>query len=289
MRKILAVLLLFPCFAWANELSIIPLQHRSADDLIPIIRPLLAADDVVSGMNNQLILRTSEETLQQIKRLLQSIDVAPRRLKITVMQNVDRETIARLTGVSGSVGIGRDARVSLPPSAGDLGGVVTLRSGQDNLQAHVISTRSLEDDHKTQQVQVLEGNRALIRSGQTVPLPQRQIIYHPWGAEVVDSTRLQEVNSGFYVLPRLNGNRVTLAITTQNDSLPSNQTVATQGNVHIQQSQSLVAGRLGEWLLIGGLGDVTHTDEVTISNRGNTQMTEQRDILIKVDEVGIEN
>lgn len=289
MKKVLAVLLFFPCFAWADELSIISLQHRSADDLIPIIRPLLETDDVVSGMNNQLILRTSDATLQQIKRLLQRIDVAPRRLKITVMQNVDRETLARLTELSGSVGIGRDAHVSLPSSVGNTGASVILRSGQDDLQARVISTRRLEDDHKTQQIQVLEGNRALIRSGLAIPLPQRQIIYHPWGAEVRDTTLLQEVNSGFYVLPRLNGNRVTLEITTQNDSISNNQAAVTPSEIHIQQSQSSVSGRLGEWLSIGGLGDANHVDDATISSRGSTQEKEQRDILIRVDEVDIEN
>lgn len=289
MKIFLVVLLLLPLFAWANELSIIPLRHRSADDLIPIIRPLLDAGDVVSGMNDQLILRTSEANLQQIKRLLIDIDVAPRRLKITVLQNVDQETIARLTEVSGSVGIGRDARVSLPANGGHVGANVTLNQGQDYLAARVVSTRSLEENHKTQQVQVLEGNRALIRSGKTIPLPQRQIIYHPWGGTVVDSVQTQEVNSGFYVLPRINGQRVTLEISTQNDNVVPSKGPSNPANISIQQSQSTVSGRLGEWLVVGGLDEASHTDGTTISTRSNAQGHEQRDILIKVDELDREN
>lgn len=277
------MVLLLPQFAVANELEIIALKHRSAEEVLPIIRPLLDKDDVASGMNYQLILRTSPRNLAQIRKLLESIDAAPRRLKITVMQNVDSESIARLTEVSGNVGLSREARVAVPGSGNNSGLNVELGQGQDRLNARVISTRSLEDDRKTQQLQVLEGNRALVRSGQTVPVPQRQVIHHPWGTQVIDSTRYQEVSSGFYVLPRVNGDRVTLEISAQNDALAPDQ--SNYPTSRSQQTSSTVSGRLGEWLAVGGLGQQKDSDDANISTRSASQAHEQRNVLIKVEEV----
>ena len=284
MKNIFAwlALLLFsaPVFA---ELEIIALKHRSAEEVLPIIRPLLDKEDVASGMNYQLILRTSPHNLAQIRKLLESIDVAPRSLRITVMQNVDSETVARLTEVFGNVGLSREARVSVPGSGNNSGLNVELGQGGGRLKAHVISTRSLEDDRKTQQLQVLEGSRALVHSGQSVAVPQRQVIQNQWGTRVIDSTQYQEVGSGFYVLPRVNGNRVTLEISAQNDSLAPGST--DQPAMRIQQTSSTVSGRLGEWLEIGGIGQQKSNDSSTISTRDTSRMREQRSVLIKVEEI----
>ncbi|MFZ2302465.1 MAG: hypothetical protein WAW10_11435 [Gallionella sp.] len=292
MKNIFAglVLLLFsvPVFA---ELEIIALKHRSAEEVLPIIRPLLDKEDVASGMNYQLILRTSPHNLAQIRKLLESIDVAPRSLKITVMQNVDSETVARLTEVSGNVGLNRETRISVPGSGNNSGLNVELGQGRDRLKTHVISTRSLEDDRKTQQLQVLEGSRALVHSGQSVAVPQRQVIQNQWGTRVIDSTQYQEVSSGFYVLPRVNGDRVTLEISAQNDSIvpggvPGGMSGSgDQPTIRIQQTSSTVSGRLGEWLEIGGIGQQKSNDGSTISTRDVSRMREQRSVLIKVEEI----
>ena len=284
MKNILAslVLLLFSAPGLA-ELEIIALKHRSAEEVLPVIRPLLDKGDTASGMNYQLILRTSPRNLEQIKKLLESIDVAPRRLKITVMQNVDSETAARLTEVSGNVGLNRDARIAVPGSGDSSGLNVELGRGQDRLRTRVTSTRSLEDERNTQQLQVLEGNRALVHSGQAVPVPQRQVIQNQWGTQVIDSTQFQEVGSGFYVLPRVNGDRVTLEISTQNDALVPGS--GDQPTVRVQQASSTVSGRLGEWLEVGGLGQQKNHDDSTISTRGASRTREQRNVLIKVEEV----
>lgn len=282
---LLYTLLFVSLSAFASELEVIELKHRSADEVLPIIRPLLDKGDVASGMDYQLILRTSPRNLAQIKKLLESLDTSPRNLKITVMQNVDSETVARLTELSGSVGVGRDARVTVPGSGNTSGLNVEAGQGQDRLRAHVISTRSLEDDRKTQQLQVLEGNRALVHSGQSVPVPQRQVIQHPWGTQVIDSTQYQEVSSGFYVLPRVNGDRVTMEITAQNDSLAPNQPAGNFPNTRIQQTSTTVSGRLGEWLVVGGVGQQRNIDDSTISTRSLSDTREQRNVLIKVEEI----
>lgn len=295
MKKALILLMIglsFSMIAYANELEIINLKHRSAAELIPIIRPLLGSDEMVSGMNYQLILRASPRNIEQIKGLLDSIDTMPRRLKITVMQDVDSETAARLTEVSGSLGMGRNARLLVPAgvNAGS-GASVSIGQGQDSVNARIISTRSLESDHNTQQLRVMEGNRARVASGQSVPVPQRQVVQTPWGTQVTDTTQYQEVSSGFYVLPRVNGDQVTLEVSTQNDSLAPNQVTVPNQNTggypvtRIQNTSSTVSGRLGEWINLGGLGQQGGLDHSTLNSRSSSHINEQRNVLIKVEEV----
>jgi len=280
----------------AYELEIISLKHRSAEELLPIIRPLLADDEMASGMNYQLILRASPRNVGQIRQLLDSLDTLPRRLKITVMQDVDSETVARLTELSGSVGLGRNARLRLPGNNGmNVGPNPGQGQGQDSLNARIISTRQLEEDHKTQQLQVTEGNRARITTGLKVAVPQRRVIQNVWGTQVIDSTEYRDVASGFYVLPRLNGDEVTLEISTQNDSLAPNQNAnqnINPGNgypangypvTRVQNTSSIVSGRLGEWINIGGLGQQSNLDNSTLTSRSASRLNEQRNVLIKVE------
>lgn len=259
MKKLLIIMVILFCqsIAYGNELEIINLKHRSAEELLPIIQPLLERDEMASGMNYQLILRATPHNIAQIKRLLEGIDKPPRRLKVTVMQDVDSDTVSRLMALSGSVGRG-------------------------NLNARIVSTRQLEDDKKTQQLQVLEGSRARVSTGQSVAVPQRQRVQTPWGTQVVETTQYRDISSGFYVLPRVQGDQVTVELNAQNDALVANANA--YPTTRIQNTSTIVSGRLGEWLMVGGLNQQNNTDHATITSRSSSHSDEQRTVLIKVEE-----
>src|SRR5487761_2542630 len=255
--------------AFAYELEILTLQHRSPEEILPIIRPLLDADAAASGMSDQLFLRTSPRNLAQIKQLLISLDTAPRRLKISVMQDVDRQTVARLNEFSGSVG-----NVRVPGSREREG--VQLRD--DNLNARFEQRDAQVQDHKTQQLQVIEGGQGYVRVGQTQAIPQRQVIPHPWGNEVVTTNNYQEVGSGFYVRPRLHGDEVTLEISTENDAIADDERHLRE---NIQHASSTLSGRLGEWLEMGGMSQQQDNQSDSLNSRDNSNSDEQRSIYIK--------
>ncbi|MDO8350714.1 MAG: hypothetical protein Q7S94_06135, partial [Gallionella sp.] len=174
--------------------------------------------------------------------------------------------------------VGRNARLSIP-------GEVGAGRGQDTLHARIISTRSLEDDKKTQHLQVLDGNRAWVSSGQSVPVPQRQLVQHPWGTQVIEATRDRDIASGFYVLPRVSGDRVTLEVTTQNDSLLPNQHADAYPDKRVHTISSTVSGRLGEWINLGGLGQQSDFNNATLAARSTSRLNEQRNVLIRVEEM----
>ena len=284
MRQIFATtglcgLLLFSTFAASGQTvtEVIPLQHRSSEEIIPILQPFLDKQGVISGLQGQLIVRTTVINLEEIKRLLTEIDAAPRLLIVTVKQDVDRATEEHLRGnLEGANGAGGRITITGDDSGRVAGGGQKRSSRQS---ARTISSRSLESDRNTQRVQVLEGNRAFIRSGQSLPLPARGLIYSPQGdMRVVENTQMRDAVTGFSVLPRAYGKQVMLEISPQRDR-PS---VHNPSSIDIQQMATVVSGRMGEWIEIGGVGQ-GRAEQVN-NSRSITTNGQQRKVLVKVEE-----
>ena len=59
---LLCLALLSPLLARAQqEMEVIPLRHRTVEQVLPTLRPLLEPGGALSGMNDQLILRASRK------------------------------------------------------------------------------------------------------------------------------------------------------------------------------------------------------------------------------------
>jgi hypothetical protein len=118
-------------------------------------------------------------------------------------------------------------------------------------------------DETAQRLRALEGMPAFIRVSQSIALP------------TVAGPSVQEAETGFYVLPRLSGNLVTLDVAT------SKEAFSARGVVEGQRLLTTVNGRLGEWITIGGLS--RNTDA---SGRGERWETaEQRVVSVLVEEI----
>ena len=270
--------------AQITVLEVIPLRYRMAQEVIPIIQPMLAREGSVSGFQGQLVIRTTPANLEEIKRILASLDTAPRQLLITVRQDalVDRSRSA--AEVSGSVG-GDHGRVTVPGSSESRGGSVVLREGDDSVRLHVIEGSGSQGDRNTQSVRVMEGREAFVRVGESVPVRERQVQRSVVGGrvveQVVETTQYRDAATGFYVLPRISGDRVTLDISTQRESLSR----PVQGGVSVQSVVTTVSGRLGEWMEIGGIGQDASGQQSVLLGRASAASRDSRRVLIKVDEV----
>jgi type II secretory pathway component GspD/PulD (secretin) len=284
-----AVVLLLVALAGAAHaqttiLEVIPLRYRTAEQVIPIIQPILAREGSVSGYQGQLIVRTTPQNLEEIKRILAGVDTAPRRLLITVRQDVDLARGEQSAEVSGRIGSDR-ARVIVPDSGDRRGGNVVLRDGDDRLRARALESRGAESDRNTQSVQVLEGREAFIRAGQSVPVRERQARRNVVGGQVVEqvveSTQYRDVTTGFYVLPRMSGDRVTLEISPQRETLST----SVPGGVSVQRVVTTVSGRLGEWMEIGGIAQDRSTQDAVLLGRSATTVSDGRRVLLKVEEL----
>ena len=94
-----------------DPLQIIDLKNRPADEIIPVLRPLLKPNDAITGTGFQLFIRTDANTLEEVTRLLQAMDKAPRNLIIKVRNNLDSESRNTELNTSGNYEIGDDVRV----------------------------------------------------------------------------------------------------------------------------------------------------------------------------------
>ncbi|HEU0187279.1 MAG TPA: secretin N-terminal domain-containing protein [Gallionellaceae bacterium] len=267
------------------DMEVIPLHYRSVEEILPLVRPMLDADGAANGMDYQLIVRGSAANIAQIRQMVEALDRAPRRLQITVLQNVDGETMRRLTELSGSVGVGAGrAHIGAPGGADGKGLTIAAGQGNDQVRARIDSTRALSDDNKAQKIQVQEGKQALISVGQAVALPQRQIIQLPGRTQVIDSSQYRDVNSGFYVLPRVNGERVSLEISTQNNAIEAGNSAALP-TLRTQQVVTTIYGRLGEWLVLGDVSQQGSEEQNTLSSHSISTRQERRNVLLKVEEL----
>lgn len=278
-RKALGVLALlaFTSAAMAQMvLEVIPLKYRTAEEMIPILQPMLAREGSLSGLRGQLVIRTTPANLDEIRRILTSIDIAPRRLLITVAQDLAADRRRQGAQISGALRTDDDLRLSLPGT-----GV----SPRDGVQARVFDNRSTDNLRVMQSVQVLDGRSAYVQTGESAPVPERRVTRSVVGGKVVeqivDSTDYRSAGTGFYVTPRVAGERVTLEVSTQRDAFVARR----PGAVDVQRAVTTVSGRLGEWLEVGGFSQERSSERDVLLGRTTSTRTESRAVLLKVEEL----
>ncbi|MCW8943764.1 MAG: hypothetical protein OQL27_03260 [Sedimenticola sp.] len=270
-RLPLALFLLLCCSTLYADypLEIIQLKSRATDEIIPIIKPFIDKDGSIAGMNDQLIIRTSPTNLAEIKKVLQQLDHPPRSLMILVRQSAGGGTAQRRSQADINLMIGKHAKVG-----------VGNPTNNSSIQYRIRDARTSSDLDATHRIQVLEGYPAFITTGQSVPVPEQTTIVNNNTVHQQITTRYKNVTSGFYVVPRLNGDRVTLEISPR-----LNRPGSQQGRYDIQQADTMVAGRLGEWIRIGGVNQQQRLDTNGLLRESRTSNRDNRTIELLVQEV----
>jgi|GEM_PF-49769 len=285
----------------ATELRVLTLKHRLADEVVPVVRPLLAAGESVSGMDSRLFVRAAPQTFTQIERLVAEIDTPRRNLRISVRHAGERERRQDSLGISGDVRPGGTriivtngnrstgaaapahpcARGPCPPldgaTVGHAGpdGTVQLRT-----ERRITTTR----DSSTQTLTVLDGGRAFLRVGESIPQVQPFLVLVGNRLGVIAGIQYYDVTTGFEVEPRIvNGASFTEQIqltVTPRLAFRSNQGMQT---VHFQELRTLVTVKPGEWVDLGGaVESVSEVSRQILSTRRSTDSEDAR-FLIRVD------
>lgn len=241
----------------AQEIEVIGLRHRSADELLPLLRPFLEPGGALTGQGYQLIVRASAANRAQLKRLLADLDHAPRQLQISVRQDALGEQASSVVGADGSVTV----------TSGGIHGSAQVQAGN----SHTLSTQDT-----SQTVRVIEGGRAWIAMGTAIPLTFRQYVLGVQGITETLGTVYYEAVTGFHVRPTLAGGEVTLELA------PEQSTVTVRG-IERGQLATTVRGRLGDWIAVGD-ADVRE-DRATSGTLSSERGTERhrRGVWLKVD------
>jgi type II secretory pathway component GspD/PulD (secretin) len=226
-------------------LEIIPLRHRTVEQVLPVLQPLVEPGGTLSGSRGQLFVRASPANVAEIKRALDAIDRPARRLQISVRFDdaEDRERRA-------------------------LGGRAVVGSAGARVTVTAEESRRTSGERVDQRLQLLEGGRAFIFTGQSRPL------------RVPGSTEIQDVESGFEVTPRVAGDRVVLEVAAQRET-PG----ARPGQVQGSRVATTVTARLGEWVELGGAGSQEARDDRGIGAARTERATQSRRVWLKVEEL----
>ena len=269
MPKRTRLLALFVCFAACiagvarAEVEVLTLKYRNAEQVLPILRPLVEPGGAVSGMQNQIIVRASQRNIDEIRRVLASLDSQPRRLMISVRQDTADNVQGRAAAVGGSIN----------------------SEGGGSLRARVIDSRNSSDERISQQVQVLEGYPASISVGQSVPVTTRSLTGAVTGANqgtlISETTIFRDVSTGYEVVPRLSGDVVQLEINPRREILGN----AGQGSVNGQRITTTASGRLGEWFELGGVSQEESRQNSGILYGSSGERRDIRRVWVKVDEL----
>ncbi|MFO7592926.1 MAG: hypothetical protein R6X15_02630 [Pseudomonadota bacterium] len=221
-RHLILTLLLLAFSTYADELKTFDLQHRSTDEMIPILQPLVSPNGAISGTGYTLIIRSDRANLQQLEQAIKRLDQAPKMLRITVDRSGENQRNSEGASVSG-------------------------RLDQPNVRIH--SGQQHQNQNGSQQLQVMEGHWATIRRGRSIPHVVQQYRQPPGGTRIERHTEYRDVDSGFEVRPRINGQRVTLEVR------PFRATPSTGGRVEQESIITTVSGRVGEWITLGGVNE----------------------------------
>lgn len=280
--KILALCLaasLLISSAAVADVEIIQLRSRTVKDVIPVLRPLLNGEGVLSGIDDQLIVRTTPENLTMIKEVLAQIDRPLRNLLITVKQGVAGASYSSESEISVSGRIGERGVIAVNPGSASRGGVAFGGStGEIGGRGRFVERRGNNSGSHTSQVRTLDGREATIHMTLKIPIVVPRVDHFGFGHSHSQSVSFQNVTTGFRVLPRSNGDRVTLSVQPQLSSLQP-------GGIQVQQTSTTVSGRLGEWIEVGGLVQESSGESSGILQWRQGREKEDRSIYLKVETV----
>lgn len=148
---LMAMLLASPA-SGQHALEIIALRHRTADQVLPALRPLVEPGGTLTGQGTQLIVRASPANLAELRRALEAIDRPSRRLQILVRYDEVASGAARNLGVE-------------------------VR--RNRVDVHAADRQAETAERVDQRIQVLEGGRAFIASGRSTPVFDGSVMREP--------------------------------------------------------------------------------------------------------------
>ncbi|MFP5504565.1 MAG: secretin N-terminal domain-containing protein [Gammaproteobacteria bacterium] len=245
-----------------DRIEVINLKNRSAEELMPLVQPMLNRDEALSGTGYQLIVRAAPARLEEIRALVAQLDQSARQVRISVRraayEEIERERV--------------QARVAIGATGGEVEarGRVILRS-----------TRDQGDERNHYQVTALEGTPAFIHTGEAFPVPTQQGYIVNGRPVITQGIEYQQLSSGFYALARTHGDQVTVDISPQREVLDPHGS----GRIQTTALVTTVRGRLGEWLELGGTREERRQEGGGLLRSTRSKDDTQQTLWMKVEAV----
>ncbi|HEY0684001.1 MAG TPA: secretin N-terminal domain-containing protein [Steroidobacter sp.] len=256
---------LMAAVVWAQSLTVIELKHRRAEEIIPVLQPLLEQGGALTGQDYKLFVRASSANLAQLRSAVEQLDRQQRQMLVSVRRSTAQDIQREQASASGTLRTG-DGSISVNERPRS-GSGVTVRAGERTLQTQNSSVSS---------VSVLEGNSAFIATGTSVPIVTAVAVgggRRPFVAGAIEHRDLQR---GFTVTPRVAGDQVILDISQQDERVSG-------GGIQSQSLNTQVMGRLGTWIQLGSVSESSSRTDRGILSRNYSTGANELAIWVKVD------
>jgi type II secretory pathway component GspD/PulD (secretin) len=263
-----------------DELRVIPLKHRPAQEILAQIKPLLSPQDAASAIDYRLIVRAPAKRVTEIEKLVAQLDTPQRNLSLTVKHLRAADAERFMQQVSGEVKVGEHGRVITTPAAGNgAGGVRVEGSGGTARYDTKKETRATRGE-RTHHLRVVEGKPAFIQVGTSVPVIQKIFSYDRNSVAVAKGVEFHNVTSGFEVVARLNQTQALLTLTPKLASLAD----PAIGLSNFQELSTHIHAKLGEWVDLGAVMNQRDAVSHTILSQDTDTASDRWTILVKVEE-----
>ncbi len=196
LRPIVLCLLLAaaaPAAAQLMETETFTLRHRTAEEAVVLLAPLLDEEGVLLPDGQELFVKTTPENLEQIRQMLREIDAGDQMLRISVTMDPRIVEAARQRG-------------------------------------RLLSTAPRHGRPRTYYVDTVEGQWATVKVATRYPVRER---YTTARGTIAERIIYQGLSAGFEVLPVLDGDTVILKVRAQHvsggpDSPPAGGVTSTE-------------------------------------------------------------
>jgi hypothetical protein len=211
----------------AETIEVIPLKHKSAAEQIPIIEPLLQSGEALSGQQKQIVIRASHDRINKLRSVIEQFDSPSQLLRVTVRRAPPQEI-----------------------------------NKQNATSARTYGTRKPAESNDQFSVTTIDSDAAYVQTGVSVPLAGNGI--SSVKSHVVSPINLipagityKDTISGIFILPELEGEVVTLYVTSQQEAF------VTTGSHQVNRNaiMTTVRGQLGTWISLGGTSDSKDTGQ----------------------------
>lgn len=239
-------------------MEVIPLHNRPAEEIQPLLMPLLEEGDIINSNGFNFIVKTSPERLENLRRLIEKLDTRLHNLMISVLQD-SHKTAEQLNA---------EAAILIAPPAIRLHGMTG-------------DTRNVSRLQTAQQIRTLEGQAAHIQTGRQRPIENVTVYDSGYGYPgIASNTQLQEASTGFAAVTRLiNPDEVIIDIAPWSDRFLNNGGLSTQG------IETSIRARLGEWVDVGGTINQQQSNSQGYTGLNHTTRNQNSGILLKVERV----
>jgi len=263
MKQLLfTIFLVFSQLSFANQvIETIQLNHRLPTEILPEIQAFLSDNATARAFNNVLIVKAERAEIENIKQLLNKLDVPPQRIEISVLRSYDSISDRQNTHLGGDIHVENS----------DISGHIAV----DSWSSH--DNKNKEQAYKAVGI---AGKPVLILMGEDIPQQEQYLVLrHDGDLAIQSQTHYISLNNGFEALARiLPNNQVIIDIHPMFSQQEKHYGSITNTNVITS-----VSGPVGSWLEIGQI-----SNRQNIKKQGTTSYhshkEKQQSIYIKVEQ-----